>query len=118
MGRAMDTRRGIADPNTGVTGVTESATYRRDRLHQPIRAVMIAIVNEGPTSKAEQEDLGGERWYRLTIQGHEHGTLIARFRHRRSDGLATCLEKAAAAARMAEAENLDRLAAMVGEWQI
>jgi hypothetical protein len=48
---------------------------------------MIAIINRGPHTG----DSGGEHNYDVRI-GDE---LIAQFKHKRSDGLATCLRKAA-----------------------
>ena len=48
---------------------------------------MIAIINRGPHTG----DSGGERNYDVCI----NDKLIAQFKHKRSDGLATCLRKAA-----------------------
>jgi hypothetical protein len=55
---------------------------------------MIKIVNAQATSVAEAHDPGGERLYELSIN-HK---LICDFKHRRKDGLAECLRKAANAA--------------------
>jgi hypothetical protein len=53
---------------------------------------MIAIVNVGPF---DDEDAGGIRDYEVRI----NSTVITTFQHKRSDGLAVCLEKASAAVR-------------------
>lgn len=50
---------------------------------------MIAIVNVGPHTNAP----GGERNYEVRI----NRDVIATFKHRRADGLATCLRRAAKA---------------------
>jgi hypothetical protein len=55
---------------------------------------MIAIVNIGPYN---DPDLGGWRDYEVRIN-HK---LITTFRHKRSDGLAGCLAKAADAVQQA-----------------
>lgn len=49
---------------------------------------MIAIVNIGG---GDPDDLGGWRHYEVRINKQ----VICRFRHKRSDGLAVCLRKAA-----------------------
>lgn len=51
----------------------------------------ISIHQMGPTSKAEGRDPGGWRNYDVAI----NGTSIASFKHKRADGLAMCLRKAA-----------------------
>lgn len=52
---------------------------------------MIAIVNKGP----QTDDPGGERTYEVRINSR----VVARFKHARREGLATCLDKAAQAVR-------------------
>lgn len=60
---------------------------------------MISIKNIGPVS---QLDPGGVRTYEVRI----NTALIARFEHRRSDGLEVCLQKAAHAVKQASAEQV------------
>jgi hypothetical protein len=56
----------------------------------------IVICNRGPVNETGR----GIRNYELVIQGKS----ICRFKHRREDGLAVCLEKAAKAVRKADEE--------------
>lgn len=60
---------------------------------------MIAIVNVGPHNNP---DLGGERNYEVRI----NHTVITTFKHKRRDGLATCLSLAADAVRQHERDEL------------
>jgi len=53
---------------------------------------MITITNTGPTSYKEGANPDGLRWYRLEIT---RGGFAVVYQHRRSDGLAVCLRKAA-----------------------
>lgn len=54
---------------------------------------MIAIINRGATSPQERENPDGERYYDVRINDR----IITQFQHRRGDGLAECLRKAAQA---------------------
>ena len=60
---------------------------------------MIAIINCGPVGS--YKDIDGLHTYTVGINCE----VIADFEHVRSDGLAVCLEKAAAAVREMEAEK-------------
>ena len=57
--------------------------------------IMIAIVNVGPYNSP---DPGGVRNYEVRINRE----VVAKFKHRRSDGLAVCLRHAAGAVERAE----------------
>lgn len=63
---------------------------------------MIAIVNRGPHNS---EDPMGERTYTLAV----NGDVLFEFKHRRSDGLAVCLQKAANAAKGMDNALLDKI---------
>ncbi len=52
---------------------------------------MIAIINRGPAGVHIEDGPGGWRLYEVMIN-HD---LICSFNHKRSDGLAVCLRKAA-----------------------
>lgn len=70
---------------------------------------MINIVNVGPYN---DPDLGGERTYEVRI----NKDVIARFKHRRSEGLETCLLKAANAVKLAEGQQtIKRLLALANK---
>jgi len=56
---------------------------------------MIGIRNTGATEGGDPNDHDGERRYEIRINYN----IIAKFTHKRSDGLAVCLDKAAAAVR-------------------
>lgn len=60
---------------------------------------MIAIINTG------ERDDDGEHLYRLQI----NNKLISEFWHRRSDGLGECLRRAATAADLAHADEIQTL---------
>jgi hypothetical protein len=61
------------------------------------------------TNISKQYDAKGEQEYELAVVGRRDGeyytTVISRFTHTRSDGLAECLRKATAAAERAEIER-------------
>ena len=59
---------------------------------------MIAIVNKGPHT----DDKGGERNYTVQI----NNKVITTFKHKRKDGLAVCLEKAAEAVKKQDIQNM------------
>lgn len=66
---------------------------------------MIQIINVGP----ETSDKLGWRAYEIRIGGE----LIAKFKHKRSDGLAKCLSNAAQAVEHAKLTDLVRLMDLV-----
>jgi len=59
---------------------------------------MIAIVNMGATEEGGMSDPGGLRTYEVRINQQ----VVCQFKHKRIDGLAVCLEKAAKAVRAHE----------------
>jgi hypothetical protein len=68
---------------------------------------MIGIINTGET------DEDGAHRYRLQINDN----LVAEFTHNRMDGLAICLQRAAEAAHLAHASQIDRILLAVAEGQ-
>lgn len=68
---------------------------------------MIAIINTGEVTR------DGQHCYRLQINEQ----LIGEFTHRRSDGLAACLRRAAEAAERAHEQYVEQLVAWVESGQ-
>lgn len=72
---------------------------------------MIYIINKGATNPSEEYDPGGERNYEVGI----NQTPFATFTHRREDGLATCLRKAADAIEREGVKNRDKINGILDE---
>ena len=67
----------------------------------------ITIFNRGPTNKTGR----GVRNYELVIQNKS----ICKFKHKREDGLAVCLEKAAKAVRAQHEQDLCKIVRGLGK---
>lgn len=68
------------------------------------KKTVIAIVNVGPPSS----DPRGWRIYEVRV----NTTTVATFKHKRSDGLQKCIERAAKAVKKSDDEALDLLAGL------
>jgi hypothetical protein len=69
---------------------------------------MIGIVNVGPPAGVDEEE-SDLRCYEVRLCGKRDYSVVARFRHRRAEGMAVCLRHAADAVEGEKMAHIERL---------